>query len=80
MCGRDVNIEISETYQTGIFFSALSFLHSFTNITPLDGVNGITEVLRTRVVSFTIVGFYYPQFPEKFSHNLRFFISLHLKA
>ena len=23
MCGRDVNIEISETYQTGIFFSAL---------------------------------------------------------
>ena len=23
-----------------------SFLHSFTNITPLDGENGITEVLR----------------------------------
>lgn len=23
MCGRDVNIEISETYQTCIFFSAL---------------------------------------------------------
>ena len=23
MCGRDVNIEISETYQTGIFFRAL---------------------------------------------------------
>jgi len=27
-------------------FVVLQFLHSFTNMTPLDGENGITEVLR----------------------------------
>lgn len=31
MCGRDVNIEISETYQTGIFFSALVYNAKFAN-------------------------------------------------
>ena len=38
MCGRDVNIEISETYQTGIFFSAL---YIFVYLTPNSLIHNV---------------------------------------
>ena len=48
MCGRDVNIEISETYQTGIFFSALCF--SIEKIVSLYyGKDMIIEILKTQL-------------------------------
>ena len=45
MCGRDVNIEISETYQTGIFFSALRLriMGILTMLCSLIGCNAQSE-------------------------------------
>lgn len=45
MCRLDANIEISETYQSGIFFSALTFIEGLLFADAMPGKYGVERFL-----------------------------------